>query len=49
MNHDGSNVQLYNIITDKYETTILAPGQPTRTQQLKNKLQAWWQSLPKLK
>jgi arylsulfatase A-like enzyme len=49
MNHDGSIVQLYNIITDKYETTNLAPGQPARTQQLKNKLQAWWQSLPKLK
>jgi arylsulfatase A-like enzyme len=49
MNPDGSQLQLYNIIQDKHETTNLAESQPAITQQLKNKLAAWWQSLPKLK
>lgn len=49
MNHDGTNVQLYNIIKDKAETINLEAGQPKLTSELKNKLLEWWKSLPKLK
>jgi arylsulfatase A-like enzyme len=48
MNHDGSDVQLYNIGKDKAETTNLATTQPEITAKLKVKLDAWWKSLPRL-
>lgn len=49
MNHDGTNVQLYNIINDKNERTELSAQQPKITNQLKLQLTSWWKSLPKLK
>lgn len=48
MNSDGSDVQLYNIIKDKNETSNLEATQPKLTNELKDKLLAWWLSLPKL-
>ena len=48
MNSDGSDVQLYNIVKDKNETTSLETAQPEITAELKEKLLAWWKSLPKL-
>lgn len=47
MNSNGSDVQLYNIVKDKNETTNLEAAQPKITSELKSKLMAWWHSLPK--
>jgi len=49
MNSDGSDVQLYNIVKDKNETTELSAKQAKITNRLKTELSAWWESLPKLK
>ncbi|PWS30382.1 sulfatase-like hydrolase/transferase [Pedobacter paludis] len=49
MNHDGTDVQLYNIPKDKGETHNLANEQPKLTAELKAKLLDWWKLLPKLK
>ena len=49
MNSDGSDVQLYNIVRDKNETTNLSSENTKIVNELKPKLDAWWQSLPKLK
>lgn len=48
MNNDGSDIQLYNIKKDKYETTNVAASQPQTVARLKEKLLAWWAALPKL-
>jgi arylsulfatase A-like enzyme len=48
MNHDGSDVELYNMVKDKNENTNLETTQPRVAAELKAKLTAWWQSLPKL-
>jgi len=48
MNSNGTDIQLYNIIKDKKETTNLAIGEAKITAQLKEKLLNWWKSLPKL-
>ncbi|WP_343673953.1 sulfatase-like hydrolase/transferase [Chitinophaga sp.] len=48
MNNDGTDIQLYNIKKDKYETTNVADSQPATVAKLKEKLLAWWASLPKL-
>jgi len=49
MNSDGTDEQLYNIEKDKNETTDLAATQPEVVKELKDKLNKWWGSLPKLK
>ncbi|MCX2575887.1 sulfatase-like hydrolase/transferase [Pedobacter sandarakinus] len=49
MNNDGSDVQLYNIVKDKNETTDLSTQETKITNKLKTELSAWWESLPKLK
>lgn len=48
MNHNGADVQLYNIIKDKNETNNLAAAEPAITARLKNKLAAWWKGNPRL-
>jgi arylsulfatase A-like enzyme len=48
MNSNGTDIQLYNILKDKKESTNLATDQPKITTELKEKLLAWWKSLPKL-
>ncbi len=48
MNSDGSDIQLYNINNDKKESNNLAESRTDIAGELKNKLLAWWQSLPKL-
>ncbi|MBE9462755.1 sulfatase-like hydrolase/transferase [Dyadobacter subterraneus] len=48
MNSDGSDVQLYNIVKDKNETSNFEAAQPKLTSELKDKLITWWKSLPKL-
>jgi arylsulfatase A-like enzyme len=48
MNSDGSDIQLYNINKDKYETTNVANSEPVIVTKLKDKLLLWWKSLPKL-
>ena len=49
MNSDGTDVQLYNIPKDKNETTDVAATQPEVVKELKDKLNKWWASLPKLR
>jgi arylsulfatase A-like enzyme len=49
MNHDGSDVQLYNIMKDKNETTNVSSENSKITGQLKSELTSWWKSLPRLK
>jgi len=49
MNADGSDVQLYNISSDRGEITNVALSHPEVTEELKITLANWWQSLPKLK
>ncbi|MDQ0639724.1 arylsulfatase A-like enzyme [Pedobacter sp. W3I1] len=49
MNSDGSDVQLYNIVKDRSETTELSGRHVKITNQLRSELSAWWKSLPKLK
>lgn len=49
MNSNSSDVQLYNIATDKNETTNVAAAQPKVTNDLKAKLMGWWGPLPRLK
>ncbi len=48
MNHDGSDVQLYNIKKDQAESTNVTAEQPKITAELKDKLAAWWKSMPRL-
>lgn len=48
MNHDGSDMQLYNILKDKNETDNVTASQPAIAKELENKLAAWWAALPKL-
>jgi len=48
MNSDGTDVQLYNIPKDKNEATDVAATQPEVVKELKDKLNKWWASLPKL-
>lgn len=48
MNNDGSDIQLFNIKKDKYETTNIADKEPATVAKLKEKLLGWWASLPKL-
>lgn len=48
INSDGSDQQLYNVITDPGETFNLAGQNPAIAKQLKVKLQAWWSQLPRL-
>ncbi|WP_293312004.1 sulfatase-like hydrolase/transferase [Pedobacter sp. UBA5917] len=48
MNSNGSDIQLYNINKDKKESNNLAAAEQKTTAELKKKLLAWWQSLPKL-
>jgi arylsulfatase A-like enzyme len=49
MNSDGTDAQLYNVVTDKNETTDQAASEPKRVAELKDKLLAWWQGMPRLK
>lgn len=49
MNSDGSDIQLFNIVKDKSETTNVAEHEPAIVAKLKDKLLKWWASLPKLK
>lgn len=49
MNHDGSDVQLYNISKDKNETLNLAGKEPDVAATLKKKLAGWWNNMPRLK
>jgi arylsulfatase A-like enzyme len=49
MNNDGSDIQLYNILKDKKETTNVAANEPKITGELKEKLMAWWLTMPRLK
>jgi arylsulfatase A-like enzyme len=49
MNSDGTDIQLYNILTDKKESTNLASNEPKKVDELKTKLMAWWQTIPHLK
>ena len=48
MNSDGTDIQLFNIIKDKNETTNIANSEPAIAAKLKDKLLKWWGSLPKL-
>jgi len=48
MNSNGSDIQLYNVFKDKKESLNLAEQEPKVTTELKEKLLAWWKSLPKL-
>ncbi|TKC06090.1 sulfatase family protein [Pedobacter frigoris] len=49
MNSDGTDVQLYNIVKDKKETTNLSNDNLAITNKLKRELNDWWKSLPRLK
>ncbi|MES2807396.1 MAG: sulfatase-like hydrolase/transferase [Bacteroidota bacterium] len=49
MNSDGTDIQLYNILKDKKEQSNLAANEPKKVDELKNKLMAWWQTIPHLK
>ncbi|MES2428592.1 MAG: sulfatase-like hydrolase/transferase [Bacteroidota bacterium] len=49
MNNDGTDIQLYNILKDKKESTNVAADQPKIADELKGKLMAWWQTMPRLK
>ncbi|UYQ94335.1 sulfatase-like hydrolase/transferase [Chitinophaga horti] len=49
MNHDGSGVELYNIVKDKTEAVNLADKEAKVVGALKEKLLKWWEALPKLK
>ncbi|GEP98483.1 N-acetylgalactosamine-6-sulfatase [Chitinophaga cymbidii] len=48
MNNDGTDIQLYNMVKDKYETTNVADSEPAVTAKLKDKLLKWRKSLPEL-
>jgi len=48
MNADGSDIQLYDILKDKKESTNVAANQPKIVDEMKVKLMAWWESMPKL-
>jgi arylsulfatase A-like enzyme len=48
MNSDGSDVQLYNIMKDRNETTNVSKENAGIAEQLKSELSSWWKSLPKL-
>ena len=45
-NADGSNVELYNLATDRDESEDLAEQYPHRTARMKAGLLGWYQSLP---
>jgi arylsulfatase A-like enzyme len=49
MNPDGSRVELYDLVADKAESENLAEAQPKRVQELRTKLTAWWQKMPRRK
>lgn len=48
MNSNGTDLQLYNLARDKKETTNLATSETEITSDLRDRLLAWWKSLPKL-
>lgn len=48
MNNEGTDIQLFNIKKDKYETTNVAGQEPATVAKLKERLLGWWASLPKL-
>jgi arylsulfatase A-like enzyme len=49
MNSDGTDIQLYNILKDKKESTNVAASETKKVEELKTKLMAWWQTIPHLK
>ena len=49
LNHDGKNVELYNISKDKKEQTNLASTEPKLVEEMKKELLSWWNTLPRLK
>jgi arylsulfatase A-like enzyme len=49
MNSDGTDIQLYNILQDKKESTNLAANEPQKVAELKDKLMMWWKTIPHLK
>lgn len=49
MNSDGTDIQLYNILKDKKESTNIAANEPQKVAELKDKLMAWWKTIPHLK
>ncbi|MDP2932908.1 MAG: sulfatase-like hydrolase/transferase, partial [bacterium] len=48
MNFDGTGTELYNLETDRKETTNLVSENPKLAEKLKTKLLAWRNSMPKL-
>lgn len=49
MNSDGTDIQLYNILKDKKESVNVAANEPKKVDELKDKLMAWWKTIPHLK
>ncbi|MGF7078947.1 sulfatase family protein [Mucilaginibacter sp. UYCu711] len=49
MNSDGTDIQLYNILKDKKESTNVAANEPQKVADLKDKLMMWWKTIPHLK
>jgi len=49
MNSDGTDIQLYDIVNDKYERVNMAKTHPEITEELKGKLTKWWNEMPRLK
>jgi arylsulfatase A-like enzyme len=47
MNNDGTEVELYDIINDKNETSNLASQEKKTTDKLKQQLAQWWSKVPK--
>lgn len=48
MNSDSTDIQLYNIKKDKFETNNIKDSEPAIVKKLKDKLLQWWSALPKL-
>lgn len=48
MNSDSTDIQLYNIKTDEYETNNVKDSEQAIAGKLKGQLLQWWNSLPKL-
>lgn len=49
MNDDGTDVQLFDIVRDKYEMDNLAKEHPETVESLQQRLRKWWDEMPKLR
>lgn len=49
MNYEGTDVQLFDVVNDKYETNDLAKKNAEIAEHLKQRLMKWWDEMPKLK